>query len=250
MKIKQAYEQEFGDSSDFEENLNIYENVKVFAPDGNVFEDTNTKWNDKVHFIMRFLVTEKLKEAFTLMKIDLSNPNVAQDLENGNIGSPGRIAKVWCGANTHDDRELGGGRFGVKPRIASFPNPGNSTIPITKRVDIISNCSHHFIPFTSIARPDSYAIISYIPSKRVLGISKLQRIANWVSQRFFLQEDLTKKLYDEVSEVAETEDVYVKLVNMVHGCETNRGAKSRDGAFTSEYYGGKFRDLSLRETIK
>jgi GTP cyclohydrolase I len=157
---------------------------------------------------------------------------------------------VWCGDGTHDDRELGSGRWAIKPRLASFPNTGNKTIPITKRVDIISNCSHHFIPFTSIARPDSYAIISYIPDSEVLGISKLQRIADWVSQRFFLQEDLTKMLYDEVQKVAKTDSVYVGLFNMVHGCESMRGAKASDGAFTSEYYGGAFNDIDVRSQVK
>jgi len=248
MTLKQAYEQEFG-TNDFEEQFALYENTKVFNPDGNVFEDSNPNWNDKAHFIMRFLATEKLKEVFKIMKIDLSNPNVAQDLDSGNIGSPGRVIKVWNGADTHDDSELGGGRFGVKPRIASFPNNGVSTIPITKRVDITSNCSHHFLAFSTAFRNDSYAVISYIPGKRVLGISKLQRIANWVSQRFFLQEDLTKKLYEEVSIVAETEDVLVAIINATHSCEKFRGARTSDGAFTSMYYGGKFKEDSIRNSV-
>jgi GTP cyclohydrolase I len=184
------------------------------------------------------------------MKIDMSDDNVMEDLSSGNIGTPGRIAKVWMGANLDDDRELGGGRWSRKPRLASFPNTNDTNIPITKRVDIISNCSHHFIPFTTIAREESYAIISYIPDKFVLGISKLQRLADWVSQRFFLQEDLTKKLYEAVSEASQTDSVYVGLFNMVHGCESMRGAKSNDGSFTSEYYGGKFADPELRKQIR
>ncbi len=235
--IKERYSKRFK-ASTFSKNLKEYEAVEAFAPNGNVFETTGI--SDEAHYIMRLSTQYHLTQAFAAMKIDLEDPNVAEELEDGNIGTPGRIAKVWTGFDTHDDMELGGGRWSERPRLASFPNTGNTTIPITKRVDVISNCSHHFIPFTSIARPDSYAIISYIPKDRVLGISKLQRVADWISQRFFLQEDLTKMLYDEVSKVAETDSVYVGLFNMVHGCESMRGAKASDGAFTSEYYGGEF----------
>jgi len=240
--IKQGY-------NNFEDHWDEYREIPSFAPNGNVFEHVDNI-SDEAHFIMRMCTQYYLTKAFESMKINLSDDNVAEDLENGNIGSPGRIAKVWCGYDTHDDMELGGGRWNPRPRLASFPNTGNSKIPITKRVDIISNCSHHFIPFHTLAREDSYAIISYIPDKKVLGISKLQRVANWVSQRFFLQEDLTKMLYDEISKVAETESVYVGLYNLVHGCESLRGSKSNDGAFTSEYYGGAFEDPELRKQIR
>ncbi len=235
----------------FEKNWSKYLNLKPFAPNGNVFDSQeNIEFTNKVHFIMRLCTQYHLTEAFRAMRIDLDDDNVKEDLENGNIGTFGRIAKVWVGANTEDDRELGSGRWSKKPRIASFPNTNNSKIPITKRVDIISNCSHHFISFNSISRPDSYAVISYIPDEKVLGISKLQRMADWVSQRFFLQEDLTKMLYEEISKVAETKSVYVGLFNMVHGCESTRGAKSKDGAFTSEYYGGLFTDINLRDSVR
>lgn len=227
-----------------------YKQIDAFAPNGNI--NDNQSISDEVHFIMRTCTQYHLTEAFKAMKIDLTDPNVAEELSDGNIGTPGRIAKVWTGCDTHDDRELGGGRWSKSPRLASFPNDGETVkkgIPITKRVDVISNCSHHFIPFTTIARPDSYAIISYIPDTEVIGISKLQRVTDWVSQRFFLQEDLTRMIYEEVQKAAKTKSVYVGLFNMVHGCESMRGAKANDGAFTSEYYGGDFDDKELRDQV-
>lgn len=244
--IKERYDARYPEG-DFDADYATYESIDAFAPNGNIFDEQSI--SDSVHFIMRTTTQYHLTEAFKAMKIDLTDDNVTEVLEDGNIGTPGRIAKVWCGDGTHDDRELGSGRWSVKPRLASFPNTGTSNIPITKRVDIISNCSHHFIPFTTIARPDSYAIISYIPDKEVLGISKLQRVADWVSQRFFLQEDLTKMLYDEVVKVAKTDSVYVGLFNMVHGCESMRGAKANDGAFTSEEYGGAFNEYHIRKQV-
>ena len=91
--------------------------------------------------------------------------------------------------------------------------------------------------------------ISYIPDEWVLGISKLQRLADWISQRGWLQEELTQDIFNEIAEVAETKSVYVKLNNVVHTCESLRGAKSKDGAFTSEYYGGAFKDPEIRRQV-
>ena len=245
--IKERYVHKFG-KKDFLKHLREFEAIKPFSPSGNIFDNQDV--NEKTHFIMRTAVQYNLTEAFKDMKIDLTDPNVSECLTEGNIGTAGRIAKVWTGSSINDDRELGGGRWSKKPRLAAFPNESGIKLPITKRIDIISNCSHHFIPFSTITREDSYAIISYVPENKVIGISKLQRVADWVSQRFFLQEDLTRMLYEEVSKVAETSSVYVGLYNMSHGCESFRGAKAKDGAFTSEYYNGAFNDIELRNSIK
>ena len=248
VKCEQFIEERYKGETPLSEVLIQYKNLKSFAPNGNVFE--NAECSDDLHSVVRLVTQWHLTLAFSAMKIDLTDPNVAEVLSEGNIGSAGRIAKVFCGANTHDDTELGSGRWAVKPRIAAFPNEGKKNIPITKRIDIISNCSHHFISFNSLSREDSYAVISYIPDKYVLGISKLQRIANWVSQRFFLQEDLTRMLYEEISKVAKTDSVYVGLNKLVHGCEMLRGSKSNDGCFTSEYYGGAFDNPELRKQVQ
>ena len=244
--IKERFNNRYG-SRNFNRYLKEYKEIKSFAPNGNIFDEQTI--TDEVHFIMRTATQFHITEAFKAMRIDLNDDNVTEVFSDGNIGTPGRIAKVWCGDGTHDDRELGSGRWSVKPRLASFPNTGNKTIPITKRVDIISNCSHHNIVFSTLQREDSYAVISYIPDEEVLGISKLQRITDWVSQRYWLQEDLTKKLFDEVALVAKTESVLVALINVTHGCESFRGAKANDGAFTSMHYGGKFEDADIRNSV-
>lgn len=99
-------------------------------------------------------------------------------------------------------------------------------------------------------RDDAYAIISYIPEDKILGISKLQRIVDWVARRGHLQEGLTQAIYEEVCAVAETENVYVKLCNIVHTCESLRGSQAKDGSFTSEYYGGEFSDAEKRKEVQ
>lgn len=87
--------------------------------------------------------------------------------------------------------------------------------------------------------------MAYIPKDYVLGISKLQRVVRFIAQRGWLQEDLTKAIYKEISKTAETDDVYVKLKNIKHSCEFLRGALSDSDGFTTEYFGGKFRKIEI-----
>jgi len=232
----------------FNKYWNEYESLEDFKINQNVSEVGGI--SEEAHYIMRLATSYHLTQAFKAMRIDLSDPNVEEDLESGNIGTPGRIAKMWCGANLHDDRELLSGRWSNMPRLARFPNTHLERYPITKRIDLTAVCSHHAAPFSTTFREDAYAIISYIPNEWVLGISKLQRVADNIAQRGWLQEELTQELYKVISKVAETDSVYVKLVNVVHTCESLRGAKSKDGAFTSEYYGGDFAQAEVRRAIQ
>lgn len=250
-EIELAYTKRFkfvSDSLSFENALKEYQELKDFAPDGNVSDVSDVGISDEAHFIMRCTTQHFIEQAFKAMKIDLTNPNVASD-GAGNIGTPGRIAKVWCGFDIHDDTELGSGRWAEKPRLATFPNTHLDKFPITKQVTLTSNCSHHFLPFSSVFREDAKVIISYIPKDKVLGISKLQRLVDWVSNRFFLQEDLTRKIFEEIKDAAQTDDVFVGLFNIQHTCESLRGTKSIDGAFSSLYYDGEFKKTKIRNSV-
>lgn len=220
-----------------------YENLPSFKISENV--ETVGGISENAHYIMRIVSQYYMEKVFESMKIDMTDGNVA-----GTKGTPYRIIKMWTGANLDDETEMMSGRWATKPRIAVFENESPAAFPITKKVDIVSVCSHHSAPFSTMFRSDSYAIVSYIPDKFVLGISKLQRIVDWVSRRGHLQENLTKMIYDEVAKAAGTSSVFVKLVNLVHTCESLRGAQSKDGSFTSEYYGGDFEDPYKRKEVQ
>jgi len=237
---------------------NIYKNLDDFKINENIFEKIpalmQLENKEELHFIIRTVTQFYATKMFQGMKVDLEDPNVMEELENGNIGTPGRISKMWCGAGTHDDRELMGGRFHEPVRMASFPNniSDNEIInPIVKEVDLMAVCSHHLAPFGTLVGPDAKVVISYIPDQYVLGISKLQRVVRYVAQRGWLQEDLTKAIYNEIVKVAETESVYVGLRNIEHTCEKYRGAMTQSQGFTTEYFGGKFKeDSSIIENVR
>ena len=250
------------DSAFFNELWNKYKEIPSFKINENIFEnvpmvrDQADYMQEMLQFVIRTVTTYYLTKTFEAMKVDLNDPNVAEDLESGNIGTPGRLAKMWCGADTHDDRELMGGRFHEPIRLAKFPNEISDKEfknPIIKEVDLTAVCSHHLAPFGTLvsSNPNAKVIISYVPDKYVLGISKLQRVVRYIAQRGWLQEDLTKAIYDEISKTAETDSVYVKLKNIEHSCEKYRGAMTQGDGFTTEYFGGIFReDKDLLQTVR
>jgi GTP cyclohydrolase I len=239
-----------GFSLEFESAFRAYLELPDFNLNENIFEENASFFNVEIQAIVRLATQFYLTKTFQAMKINLDDPNTMEELSEGNIGTPGRLAKMWVGSDLSDSAELLSGRWTKPPRIASFPNTNDKNLPITKRVDLVSCCSHHIAPFSSFFREDAYAIISYIPDKKVLGISKLQRTVDWIARRGWLQEDLTKTIYEAVSEAAETDSVYVRLNNISHTCESLRGSQTQDGAFTTEYYGGLFNELSVRNEIK
>lgn len=247
--IKERFAEKY-DTVDFDTSYRKYLSLKPFKAQDNFFEVTDKKLNDKDLLVIRLATQYHIEQALEAALFDLRDPNLQENLSKGNIGTAGRIAKVLVGGSTDDENEMGSGRFMKKPRIATFPNTQKTNIPITKRVSVVANCSHHFLAFSTQFDNDSFAVISYIPDKFVLGISKLQRLTDWVCRRYWLQEDLTKTLYDEISKTAETLDVYVGLFNIKHTCEWLRGSKNPESGFSSEYYGGAFKDKALRDSIK
>ena len=247
-RAKQLFNNKFPDLN-FDAYYEKYKNIKPFKANENIFESGQVIDNP-THFLLRTITGLYFEEAFKAMKIDLNDPNIESD-DNGNIGTPQRLSKVYCGADLDDSTELGCGRFMKPPRLATFPNTvKEDKFPITKRVDLVSNCSHHTLPFTTMFREDSYAVISYIPDEYVLGISKLQRIVDFVSRRYWLQEDLTNALFNKIKKITGSESVYVELHNIVHTCESLRGSQSKEGSFSSVKFGGLFEKEKYRRMIK
>lgn len=262
--VRNHYFKKFPNDSEeqFLQNVELYNKLPQFKASENIHEflDNNrdvyklelsdkeqkyirsTDIKPEVHWIARMSTQYYLTRAFEAMKVDLDDPNVTEQALGK--GTPGRIAKLWMADTLDDTTELGSGRWNKEPTLSVFPNNGSDSI-ITKQVDLISCCSHHFLPFSTL--DGGKAVISYRPTKHVLGISKLQRFVNWAARRFWLQEDLTDYLGKTIKKIAQTEDVYVRLEGVVHGCEKYRGTNTRDGSLNTEYRSGIF---NQKEYIK
>ena len=186
-----------------------------------------------------------LLEAFDAMKVDQKDPNIA--INALGKGTPGRIAKMWCGNDPEDTTELLSGRWNKEPALSVFPNDGSTTggeivnYPVIKQVDVTAVCSHHFLPFSTLYNNQASVKITYIPKDKLIGISKLQRFTNWAARRGWLQEDLCSYLGTTIKRISGSEDVMVEMIELVHGCERFRGSNSHQGNLTTVYKSGVFK---------
>ena len=253
-EIRTDFYSKFPDG-DFDKCWSRYTEIPVFSAIGNIYDIDDKGIDRETHYVLRLVATWHINKALVALKFDTTNDaNLKTVKETANIGTPGRIAKIW-GGNTLDSeniREYADGRFTEMPRLAAFPADKDSKKkPVTVNIEnagIGSVCSHHFLPFSITGSENSKIVISYIPKDKLLGLSKIGRFVEWCLNRPSLQEEVTALIHTKISEIAETEDVYVGLFEIVHTCEVTRGAK-QFSTTTTEDYSGVFNEAQMRRDI-
>ena len=118
---------------------------------------------------------------------------------------------------------------------------GNSDMVVVKDIDIFSYCEHHLALMY-----DMKVTVAYIPNGRVIGLSKIARIADMVSKRLQLQERIGSDIADIMQEILESEDVAV-VIEGTHSCMTARGIKKNAATTKTFTLRGQFQeDQSLQ----
>ena len=111
---------------------------------------------------------------------------------------------------------------------------------IQKNISLQSHCEHHMAPIIGVAH------VSYIPNKKVVGLSKLARLVEVFSKRLQTQERLTMQIANTLMEALEAKGVAVSI-DATHQCMTMRGIKKEQATTVTNYYLGKFKeDLSYQ----
>ena len=111
---------------------------------------------------------------------------------------------------------------------------------IEQNINIDSSCEHHFLPMIGQAH------IAYMPKKKVVGLSKINRLVDYYAHRPQVQERLSLQILKDLQNVLETEDVIV-MVSAKHLCVSSRGIKDKTSFTTTIEYGGCFEEKSQRE---
>jgi GTP cyclohydrolase I len=113
-----------------------------------------------------------------------------------------------------------------------------SGMVVAKEIGFFSLCEHHLLPFYGKVH------IGYIPSKAVVGLSKLVRLVDCFSKRLQLQERMTKQIADALNDILHPYGVVV-VVQARHLCMEMRGVKSGADIITSEIR-GQFKKFETR----
>ena len=117
---------------------------------------------------------------------------------------------------------------------------GYDDMVIEKNIGIRSHCEHHMAPIIGVAHVD------YIPSKKVVGLSKLARVVEAFSKRLQTQERLTMQIAKTIMSILQPRGVAV-TIDAAHQCMTNRGIKKEKTTTITNYFLGAFKeDLSFQ----
>ncbi|MHC8366852.1 GTP cyclohydrolase I FolE [Pseudomonas sp. ZT5P21] len=149
----------------------------------------------------------------------------------GLLDTPKRAAKAMqylCNGYTMNLEELiNGALFEWK----------NDEMVIVRYIELYSLCEHHMLPFIGKAH------VAYIPTGRVMGLSKVARVVEMFARRLQIQENLTKQIADAIQHITDSAGVAV-VIEAQHMCMMMRGIEKQNSVMTSSVMLGAFRESS------
>ena len=105
---------------------------------------------------------------------------------------------------------------------------------IVRDIEFYSLCEHHLLPFIGRAH------VAYLPSGKVIGLSKIPRIVDMYARRLQVQERMTRQIADFINDVLQPRGVAV-AVEALHLCTMMRGVRKHDARMTTSAMQGGFR---------
>lgn len=188
-------------------------------------------------------MSEKKKINKKLIEKSIKNILIAlgDDPEReGLIDTPKRVAKMY--------EEVFEGMLYTNEEIATmfdkcFEDTTMGDLVVVDNIPIFSYCEHHMALMY-----DMSVSVAYIPNGRVIGLSKIARIADMVGKRLQLQERIGSDIKEILQSILKTEDVAV-IIQGRHSCMSARGIKKPSITRTCAL-GGRFRTNSdLRQEL-
>ena len=172
-------------------------------------------------------VTQTEAEAAIRVLLQWAGEDPARE---GLLDTPGRVAKAykdWFSGYALDPAEY--------LRRTFKEVEGYDELIVLRDIEFESHCEHHMAPIIGKAH------IGYLPSGRVVGISKLARVVEAYARRFQVQEKLTAQIAHSIEDVLQPRGVAV-VVEAKHECMTTRGIHKRGVSMVTSKMLGTFRD--------
>jgi GTP cyclohydrolase I len=143
--------------------------------------------------------------------------------------TPARVAKAWEYLTK-----------GYRERVEDVLNEALFTeeydeMVVVKDIDLFSTCEHHMLPFFGKCH------IAYMPSNRIVGLSKIARLVEMYARRLQVQERLTTQIAQTINEVLRPRGVAV-VIEALHMCMLMRGVEKQNSKAVTSAMLGAFRD--------
>ena len=168
---------------------------------------------------------DRVKAAFAdiadALGLDLSDDSLEE--------TPHRIAKMYV------DEIFSGLNYDNFPKISVIENKMHVEEMVKiDDISVISTCEHHFVTIDGKSR------VAYIPGDKIIGLSKINRIVRFFSQRPQVQERLTQQVMVSLQTLLETDDVAVRI-DAMHYCVKARGVMDAGSRTETYALGGAFK---------
>ena len=177
-------------------------------------------------------ITALTHEMLEVLGLDLTDDSLEE--------TPMRVAKMYV------DEIFSGLRYDTFPKCTTVENKfsSNDEFVLEKNITLYSDCEHHLRPIIG------HAHIAYIPGKKVLGLSKLNRVTQYFAQRPQVQERLTQQIAHAIAYITDSQDVMV-VIDAGHTCVSQRGIKDTQSTTVTATCLGTFGEAggSLRKEV-
>lgn len=168
----------------------------------------------------------KIEKLVKKLLVEIGEDPQREGLEN----TPKRIAKSF-------EKLYGGYKKDPQEILTKFDGENYDEMIICKNIDFYSTCEHHMLPFFG------KIFIGYIPNQKIIGISKLPRIAEIFARRLQNQERLTMQIATTLNELLKPRGVGV-VIEAQHLCMQARGVEKQNTIMTTSSFTGLFKKQS------
>jgi len=168
------------------------------------------------------IIESKFTDIMIALGLDLSDDSLKD--------TPKRVAKMYV------NEIFWGLDYEAFPKCTTVENKMSyDEMVIERNISVQSNCEHHFVVI------DGLATVAYIPNKKVLGLSKLNRIVEYFAKRPQIQERLTEQVFFALECILETSNIAV-VIDAQHYCVKSRGVEDTGSSTVTSKLGGVFKN--------
>lgn len=172
-----------------------------------------------------------MQDAFTTLIEE-----IGEDINRpGLVDTPQRAAKAFSFLNqgyTQNLEEVVNG--------ALFPSDSQEMV-VVKDIELYSMCEHHLLPFIGKCH------VAYIPTGKVLGLSKVARIVDMYARRLQIQENLTTQIAHTIMDITGAAGCGV-IIEAKHFCMMMRGVEKQNSSMKTSAMLGSFRENQATRT--